>query len=1390
LKIHCAYYPLTALNKGFVAIIVFTFLFLQSLLANTIPSISHLGIDKGLSNNSVRSIYQDHKGYIWFGSFDGLNRYDGYNFKVFRKQLSDSNSLPHNYITAIGEDVKHNLWVGTGQGLSIYSQLTQTFSDALFMPNGSNQKAKITYNINVIAGDKAGNLFLATNDGGLLVVPSGLQTALQTACVKSTNGTCRNDVETLIVDKEQRVWLFVRDIGLCIYNKVTKTIEVVNTHLKHASCMAIDNKNNIWISTGTGLYLYNIKANVVSQFTGKLTATVVNALMFDRQNNMWIGTEGGGINIYNSTTGNMSYIASGDNKNELSGTDMVAIFEDNESRKWVGTLKGGINVIEPRQNIFQTIAHNPLNKNSLVNNFVSAFYEDANKNIWIGTDMGGFSIWNRTGNAFSNYSHIVENDKSLSNNSVPSFVEDKTGNMWIATYGGGINKFNKKRQVFEHYKCVTQTGEEQKYVWLLYVDKSGTLWAATYGSGMLYFFNEQTNAFEPFSQQHVDIYALKQDSNGNLWAGTPHGLAKVNKISKLFQYFDVQKPVRSILEDKKGRLWIGTEGIGIVLFDAKKMTIIKDYTDIDGLCNNSVLNILEDNSGFLWLSTFHGIARFNTDKGTFKNFYQEDGLQSNQFAYNAAYCFSNGEMAFGGIKGFNIFNPTNLTTRSYQPPLLITGLRINNTAVVAGDKYITALENDNIQSLEIPFSQAALSFDFAALEYTAPSKISYAYYLKGWDKTWNYCGNLRTANYTRLSEGSYTLLVKATNAEGVWNTKEIQMKIIVLPPWYRSWWMYVIYLSFLVALIVIYQRYRVNQAKLAFEIKLSKLSAAKERAERVTEQLINNREKEINEKRLSFFTNISHEFRTPLTLIINPLKDILQLQDKTKTTDVTTLNIVYRNARRLLSLVDQLLLFRKTDTNSDTLKITKLNFYRLCNDVYLAFTQQAKTHGIAYYFECNNPNLEIYADREKIEIVLYNLISNALKYTLDGGAVTLRIQETNEHVVLTVSDNGYGIPKAIGDKLFERFYQVQQDNIPTKTGFGIGLFLVKHFVEHHKGEVTYHSTEGKGTSFLVKLLKGKTHFNDKAIFETTVEDNAFLEELLVPQNDDAVATLVDKNGEPEAIITEKKSLLLVDDDEQMLNYLTLIFKDVYTIYQAKNADDGIKLAYQYLPDSIVSDVNMPGISGIDFCKSIKLNTAVSHIPVILLTGETSPDKKLQGIEGGADDYITKPFEKNLLIAKVASLLKNRTSLQHYFYNEITLKDNPLKISEEYKVFLERCIAVVEKHLADEDFNVKKLAAELNVSHSNLYKKVKSISGQSVNAFIRFIRLRKAAELFINTNMNVNEVASEVGFLNPKYFREQFVKLFGSNPSEYIKKYRKVFGKSYHLNEDAYKDLDS
>jgi len=1359
-------------------ILLSLFLFTKPIQAANPYPIFHLDIENGLSNNSVKCIFQDSQGFMWFGTYDGLNRYDGYEFKTFRNKLNDPTSLPHNYIYTITEDHQNQLWIGTGQGVAIYHPVYNQFTQLHYRPYWSKEgeHEALKADIKAIAIDPANNAFIGTNGWGLLIkyAHQDIATWIPTQLGKSNEDTYFYHVSTMHIDQKQRVWLFVQGKGLCQFDYQKHAIVPINAEVSNADCMLADNRGNLWLGNNTGLYQYNVATNqYVKHFTAKPGELNVNAItdLATENNTLWISTRGGGINILDLDTQTFTYLLPEENGQSLDSKFIFTTYIDQEARKWIGSVQGGISIIDIQKNKFQTYTHHPTIQNSLVSNFVNSFLETSNGNVWIGTDGGGLSIWNRQAQTFQALRNQSNDPYSLSNNAVTGIIEDYLGTIWIAT-NNGINQYNKTNHRFKRYPCINQeTGEENHNIEILLEDQEHTLWATTFSNGKLYKLNRTTDRFEAFNQKLIDLIALADTKDDYLWAGDSHRLFQINKRTANFEEYEIGKPIRFIYPDKNHQIWIGTEGKGLLLFDTQTYVIKKSYADDNGLCNNSVLTILPDNHGNLWLSTFNGLAKFNPVKEIFTNYYQGDGLQSNQFSYRAALKLSSGEMVFGGVKGFNIFYPDRIQPRSYQPPVAITNIRIDNQALNDTSAYTIQIDSTNqINRIVLPYHQATISLDFAALEYSSAEKIKYTYFLDGWDKKWNQAGNNRTVNYNNISEGDYVLHLRSTNAEGVWNKHETLLYFTVLPPWYRTWWAYFCYAFIICSLLAVYIYYKSRQAKLEYEIKLTKLHAEKE--------------KEINEKRQSFFTNISHEFRTPLTLIISPIKDMLRQHGTHEQHETQELNVVYRNAKRLLSLVDQLLLFRKAEEQDERLRINKLNFSAVCKEIYLCFVHQAKAQNIHYIFECNNPELTLYADREKMEIIFYNLLSNALKFTPAGGSIIFRVEETDQEIHVQVVDSGSGIPAAVGDKLFEKFYQEKRSGVPKKPGFGIGLYLVKNFVQLHQGTVDYTSAVGKGTTFQVSLLKGYDHFEEFVDTFTEVEQAVILNELT-----DDVADGIHETEEVattptfETIVSKDKSILVVDDDEQIRKYLVQLFQDQYLVYAAASGEEALQIVKKQQPDIVVSDIMMGEMSGIQLCHAIKSNAKLNHIQVILLTSSSSPAIQLEGVEEGADDYVTKPFDKEILKARVSNLLKNRQNLQQFFYNAITLQSNDLKVSEKDKEFIEQCITTVEKYMDDSDFSVKKLTLEVGMSHSNLYKRVKAISGKSINEFIRFIRLRKAAELFINTDLKVNEAASRAGFYDIKYFREQFSKLFGMNPSDYIKKYRKPFQNDYQVNPE-------
>ncbi|WP_295121248.1 two-component regulator propeller domain-containing protein [uncultured Chitinophaga sp.] len=1346
--------------------------------ATSFPPFSFLDIEQGLSNNTVRTIFQDHNGFIWLGTFDGLNRYDGYDSKVFRNKPNDTGSLVHNIILSITEDSAYRIWIGTRQGVSRLDPLLGRFT-TIRLKTGQRVFQDV---IKDIRTDKYNNAYIASEGSGLLLCPNGSTLAQSIPLFKGNEVITQYGVKALRVDKLGQVWALVPKYGLARYRPGSDRLELVIDKLVEAAWLEINNDGHLLLASGTMLYDYNMANNSVTGiFDYKAQQPDAGSIVsfgLDQDGRCWIGTVQARLLAWKPGEPLLVNPANENSAASLSAVGLHTLYIDRQSRKWIGTSRGGAAILDPRKGFFHTLLHEPGNANSLPTNVVSSLYEAADGRIYLGTDGGGLTIWDRSANTFHSFRNDPANPLSLSDNTVINLNADKTGRIWITTFRQGVNRYNPATGRIERFMPVnTFANRPDRVTYGLLVDRQSQVWVSTLRQnsifGALYRFDEGNNRFEIFDDKLSDMFTLFEDRAGNMWGGNLSKLVKIDRAEKKHTYYDIGYAVRCVYEDRQGRCWLGTEGGGLLLFDRQKGKITYRYTINEGLGSDVVLTILEGGNGELWLSTFNGLARFNPEKRSFKNFYQGDGLQSNQFYYNSALAMRSGELAFGGIKGLNIFNPASIRTDHNMPALRLTGLLVNNTPVEADTDYIKQRSADAVTAITVPYSEAVLGFRFTALEYTVPGKISYAYYMEGWDRGWNNTGNIRTATYTHLAEGNYTFRVKCTNGEGEWSTQELAIQITVLPPWYRSWWAFSLYAAAMLAAVWFFISYKVRQSRLYYEVKVAQLQA---RETQVKAQ----QEKEVNEKRLTFFTHLSHEFRTPLTLIIDPVREMLGGDNDHP--QKKGLQMVYRNARRLLSLVDQLLLFRKAETQADNLRLTMLDASELCREVVFSFEQQALLKKQLLRFDDSGGAVTLCADREKLEIILFNLLSNAIKFTPAGGQINVSLQETSTEVIIEVADSGRGIPPEMEDKLFNRFFQVKEAGQAPQTGFGIGLYLVKHFATLHHGTIAYHSEQGQGATFRLALLKGDAHFKGQEVQLAQQSSTAVWDELA-----GSVESMeADQAQDLGSLVAEKPTILVVDDDEELRQYVSMAFSDAFNVLQAENGAVGLKMAAQLLPDLIISDITMEELGGLELCRQVKENSALSHIPIILLTASTASETRLEGLKAGADDYVTKPFEKELLKARVANLLKKRNSLQQYFYNEVTLQQTDGKISAEYKEFLEKCIHIIEEHLDDENFSIKTLTAKMGMSRSSLYRKVNSVSGQSIVGFIRVIRLRKAAQLMITTEYNVTEIAGVTGFNDIKYFRTHFTQLFGMKPLEYIRKYRKPFHNNIQLNRDMMK----
>lgn len=1313
--------------------------------------VKYLGIEEGLSNNYVTAIYQDQMGFMWFGTFDGLNRYDGYQFKTFRHRPGPKNSLPDNRITDMIDDTTGRMWVATKIGAAVLDYDEQTFHHLRLSRNDGNTES-IDFAINELAEREDGSLFAASEKSGLLALKmrTGMEpVGIPIPLLHQGHLTIAYHVQAMDVDSESRIWVVVKDVGIGYFDRADSVVHIASNGVTDASSMEISANGGIWIGNREGLFHFDSRTKQIIHCTEKdgLSGNQVTALTETRDQKLYICTDGGGISVLDLHSRRFSYLLGHDDGGPLSSKAVFAFYEDQRNRQWIGTLRGGVNIIDPHAQKFGLVRHDTPDGKTSSKNFILSFAEGKDSSLWIGTDGGGLAYWNRGDDSFEHFEHQPGIDGSLSSNFVTSLLHDSRDQLWVGTYGGGINRWDARRRRFIRYSCF-HPGRKREYsnIWHFLEDSKGRIWAAALDGGGLFVLNRQKDRFEPVESGITNPLSIIEDDDQTFWVGTFSELVHLDPVHRRVTRYSIGHPVRSIRKNNARHLWVGTEGGGLLWFD-KGTGSIRRYTDTEGLPSNAVLQMAEDHHGHLWLATYNGLTRFSPHKGRFQNFFKSDGLQSNQFSYNAALTLQNGELAFGGINGFNIFNPDSVGIEPLAPKIVITDIRTGTKPFNAYHGSERPTTPARAEKLILPYRDASLSVGFAALEYSFPDKISYAFFLEGWDKNWNHVDGQRNAFYSLLREGDYRLRIRSTDANGMWNGEERILAIKVLPPWWRTHVAYALYLLFGLAAVYTYVIYDRRQTRLTYQVEWSRKEMAKER--------------ELNERKLAFFTHIAHEFRTPLSLIVNPLKDMLY--SKTKTSDTEELSLVYRNAKRLLSLVDKLLLFQKAETQSDDLRLVKLDIKTLAHEVFLCFKQHADSRLLDYRFQSTLSNVFVVGDREKLEICLFNLISNAIKFTPEQGTVIVQLSEREQHVDITVSDTGCGIPSHIGDSLFERFYRDRLGNKQSVTGFGIGLFLVKKFIELHHGTVTYISQENRGSQFTLRLLKGRGHFSGQLLLEDLGDHSMFLEELTeetteVPDN----ITVTD--GRP--------VLLVADDNLQIRQYIAKIFRNDYHVYTTGDGTKALELIKKHEPDIVISDVVMDGMSGIDLCTTIKQDPSLSHIPLILLTASTSKDVKLKGIEGGADDYITKPFDNALLTARVANLLNSRSQLQDYFYNEITLQSNPHTISKEYSDFLNRCIDVVERQLDNTGFTVKMLADEIGMSHSNLYKRIKSVSGKSANEFIRFIRLRTVAKLLVESGCTISEAAFTAGFNDMKYFREQFTKLFGMKPSDYKRKYGK------------------
>jgi ligand-binding sensor domain-containing protein/signal transduction histidine kinase/DNA-binding response OmpR family regulator len=1328
------------------------------------PKFRPLSQEQGLSNNAVTFIYQDKSGFIWIATRYGLNRYDGYELQVYSKEGKGRFYIPLDNIYNICEDITGRLLIIPFNGeVLVLNPTTQAF-EPYFTEDEKKQNGLNDLVILDLYSDNVGVLWLSTLNNGLVAFDPKLrkarfyntksQPAVLSDKVKSVfsdsqnrlwvaagNGLTvisvdrnsatdyplsiisgskeTNTINALYEDRLNRMWVGT-ERGLFLYHVSTGQFLSFETVTKQKSpatiirCLQDDANGNMWIGTDDGLYIFDVQKQILREVPTNpkerfaLNDKYVFSICRDRQNNMWAGTYFGGVNVQYYATYGFGAFPQEEAHNALEGKIIRDIVEDKKGNLWFGLENSGVVGLMGKNRSVQKMTEKTLQTAQ-----VQGLACDDEDNLWIGNYNKSLDFFNVKTKETRHFEHKPDDTKSLSLNSVNNVLVDKKGRIWAGTNLGGLNRYDKTQNIFYRYKHNDQTGSlSNDQVATLHEDRQGRIWIGTVRGLNLY--DEQKNAFITYPL----LRGGKNTSAENLY-------------------------ITAIFDNQKGTIWVGTAGDGLFTLDpntGKSQAIAPDAP----LSNSTVYKILEDRGGQLWFSSNNGLYRLNPATNNYEKYTLSDGLTSNQFNYNSGLLLSSGQLIFGAVNGYTLFDPTQIQKSDYKPALIITDFRVGD----APAHTVNELKDNPFEKTRLAYDQSTLHLSFVALEYGSYDNKLYSYKLEGYDKEWSIPSKNKSATYTQLPPGTYQFLVKATNNDGEWLATAQPIAIQIRYPWWRTYWAYAFYLALLGIAVYLFRQYSVIRNNRKRELLL--------------EHYEREREQELSALKYRFFTNISHEFRTPLTLIKAPLEEL-----KTRLSKVggepfsQKLQLMGQQVDKMMRLVDQLMDVSKSEMGQLNIYVSPTDIVVLGEQLVQQFQTMASQQKIDLAYIPSLPHLTALIDIDKIEKVIYNLLSNAFKYTPTGGQIKVYLdcvsgeKEEEKHIKIRVEDTGVGISETDVPRIFDRFYQGDNQQTLAQKGTGIGLAHCRELIDLHKGTITAKSTLQKGS-----------------IFEVTFP-------LVVPQPKSQLAEMPNMEAESapqvppqyftEKMLSEKASVLVVEDDPDVQNYLRELLTGKYHVTCMDNG----QLAWDYLqkelPDVVVSDVMMPLMDGILFCKQIKSHLSTCHLPVVMLTAKTTVTDQLEGLETGADDYISKPFHPDVLLARIKNLLTSRRILKDKIRKDLILQPTEVTTNSLDETFLKTVMTILEENITNADFSAQTLVQSLNMSRSAFYRKLQALTNLAPSDFIREMRMKRAAQLLQNQELNVTEVAYAVGYNDLKTFRQNFQQRFGVSPSQFVKK---------------------
>lgn len=1338
--------------------------------------------DKELSNSLINAVYQDRKGFIWIATENGLNKFDGTRFSIYRHNATDSTSLKNNYVRTLFEDSRGNFWIGCINGLQRYDRATDNFHELFISRKDGRKNPHITS----IIERRNGDLWIATSGQGAISLKKNSNPASFHIETELTDRIGSNYLNVIFEDSRQNLWIATEEKGLYRYSPESKELKSYKApyHIAGDDVSAIceDAHGQIFVGTLTK-GLFRLSSRQEGNFEPVLYQNRMNlnirTLIIDTRGKLIIGTDGEGVKEYQPQQDIIVDSEINAGPFDFSKSKVHSLIEDKDHNLWLGIFQKGLILVPGISNKFDYYGYKSIHNNTIGSSCVMAIHTDEQAIIWIGTDNDGLYAINDQGKQLRHYTHQAGNPQSVPG-TILCLYEDSNQELWLGSYFDGLARMNKQTGTCQDATSLLQgnLNAGKPKVSCIIEDKNKNLWVGTYGSG-LYKINlptQHVTYYESTRNENDDwsinrlpndwISYLLEDKEGMIWIGTYKGLAVLNPQTDNFINYKKQNNllpgyvVYSLLESSNGEIWAGTSE-GLVCLNKDRLTPVL-FTTADGLPSDIICGLAEDEKKNIWISTHQGISKLNPPEKKFINYYAGDGLQGNEFTRTAVFKDKRGKIFFGGTNGVTAFYPQDITEIKKEMNVLITGFHVANRPVKKGDKsgnnVITDTAVMDTEQFTLAYNENTFSIDFSVLEFSNPDRISYQYKIKELGDEWiSTQPGTNRVTYSSLKPGKYTFSVQARDHNNFSNIRTVT--IAITPPWYQTWWAKVIW-GCLGALLI-------------YALTMYILSRIRHRQEVMRQKHM----EQINEAKLQFFINISHEIRTPMTLIISPLEKLLAEHSKKQPVYL----MIYRNAQRILRLINQLMDIRKLDKGQMHLKFRETDIVGFINDLMQTFNYQAQKKNITFTFEKElegADSLKVWIDLNNFDKVLMNVLSNAFKYTHEGGNIEVLLKTGHndayrgalkDYFEIDITDNGIGIDKNKIEQIFERFYQIDNDMTQSNFGTGIGLHLSRSLVELHHGIIKAENREdGQGTRFVIRLPLGSNHLKAEEL-ENPEETGS--EPTISQLPKDSIYETEEENKTNEYRKPKAKTryrVLIVEDDEEIRRYIRSELDSDFRIYECTNGREGLETILKEKPDLVISDVMMPEMDGITLCRKIKQNININHIPIILLTAKSKAEDQIEGLEIGADAYIVKPFNTELLRTTISNLIANRERLRGKLVGEQQVEEKITKIEMKSndEILMSKVMKTINDHLADPTLNVEMLAANVGMSRVHMHRKLKELTNQSARDFIRSIRLKQAANLLREKNLSVSEVAYATGFSNLSHFSNTFRDFYGISPSEY------------------------